>query len=340
MDGTTETGTATPTLSSTPETAPAAPATSAPVSTPTPSERPRTIQEAFARDAATQDPAATETPAPVATEPAAQTTPDGVPPGKPPGPIPFDAHKTALENARTKATQDAEAKFAQDYGWAKQITPEQLQTWTATARAMAENPIQFLQEFSAQLRDHPVYGPKLRSEAARMLATQRSAQPPEPDVAITDEAGRVVGRTYSDAALQKRDEWLIQRVLGQVQGELSPLKQSYEAQQAEHAAAVQRQAIESEADAVIADVRAIVGDDQTALKAVSEAMDAHPEWTAHRAAAHVFQTVLSPKFKESAKAGVLDDLKTRAAASTVNPSMAAVPSQKRPTSLLDPALQW
>lgn len=311
----------------------AAPATEAPAAL-TPEQRPQTLEEAFAQDEAPAEPEA-----PAATAPAAETPETKHPSDNTPGPRLAD-HKKILENTRAKTRAEVESEYQSRYPWLSKLTPEEAQGWVETARSMAESPIQFLQDFAGKLREHPVWGPQLRSEAARMLASQRTEAPPEPDVEILDGAGNVVGKTYSDAALQKRDEWLSARIAKQFQSELAPLKQSHEQAKAQQQHAEFMQAVEHEADTVLADVTAIVGQDEAALKAVAEAMDANPQWTAQRAAAHVFETLVKPGLTTSTKAQVLDELKTRAAASTLNPSAAAVTSTTRPTSLLDPGLKW
>ena len=332
--------TTTTTPSATTEAAPAAPATSAPASTPTPSERPQTLQEAFARDATTAPPTDDSTePAATAQTPAPEATTDPLSTEKQ-GPIPFAAHKTALENARTKAATEAVQQFERDYGWAKQVSPQEFQSFAETARQMSSDPIGFLQSFASGLQDHPVYGPQLRSQAARTLATRQASTPPEPDVAVTDETGRVIAHTYSDGALAKRDEWLIAKVVSQMQGEIAPLKQSHAEAEAQRAHAEATAQIESQADGILSDIKAIVGEDDAAIAAVAEAMDAHPDWSPHRAAAHVAQTVVRPKFEQSAESKVLESLKTKAAAATPNPAGAVVSATQRPTSLLDKGLQW
>jgi hypothetical protein len=51
---------------------------------------------------------------------------------------------------------------------------------------------------------------------------------PDPDVAITDEHGNVVGQTYSAAQLAKRDEFIINAVMAKVDEKYRPVVQTHE----------------------------------------------------------------------------------------------------------------
>ncbi len=163
-----------------------------------------------------------------ATTQPAVTTP--TPPTKPQGPIPFDVHSRALENARVKAAEEYKAK----YGWAETADRQAYEQAIALARRTTADPVAYVKELIADLQNHPQYGPELRSEAARALAAGRSAPTmPEPDIAVTDENGNVVGRTYSADAQAKRDAWLESQFMAKVSEQIAPLVQTHKTLEAQ-----------------------------------------------------------------------------------------------------------
>lgn len=165
-------------------------------------------------------------------------------PERPKGPIPFEAHSRALDNARTKAREEVTQEFDRRYGWAKQVHPEQLQAWNQTATRMVSDPVGFVDDFMQQLEADPRYQAEMRSRVERRLAVRRQQaeanQPPQPDVEIVDAHGQVVGLTYSSQQLQRRDALLKQQMMHELQqdfaqrmGPLDQMRQQVEAD-AEH----------------------------------------------------------------------------------------------------------
>ena len=150
------------------------------------------------------------------------------------GPIPFDVHSTALTNARAKEREAALAEWRQQYGWAEQIDQSTLNSALEFYRGFndpAGDPIALVQQLIDRVSTHPEHGARLRSLAAKQLAAARGqAQPsdeqPQPDVAITDADGRVVGHTYSSEGLAKRDAWLERQMLAKLRTELEPVTQT------------------------------------------------------------------------------------------------------------------
>jgi len=327
MDTSTTTTDTTP-ASPSPETSAAAPATSAPSPTASASQRPTSFADAFERIAASPSSPAADTPEPAATAPTqpAETTGATTNPSTEtkPGEPPKEKWPTILDNARTKAAADAIAKYREQHGWAETINREHAEAGLAMFQKWTSDPLAHIREAIAAVRSHPVYGPQLKSEAARTLAGRSEAKPPEPDVAITDAQGNVVGRTYSDAALAKRDEWLIGRVTQQLRGEIEPLKTREQARDAEAAAALSRQQAETTADAMLKEAATWEGYTDH-LKDIAEAMDAHPDWTLHQAYVDVLHRVILPARNAQAESKVLDALKQKAAGNTASPTGTAAP---------------
>jgi hypothetical protein len=331
MDGTTPTTTLT---SSTPA-APAAPAISAPASVPTPSERP-TFAQAFAQDAApiAETPAAPEGTATI--EPAATSAIDGaLNPSEPKGPIPFDVHKTALENARTKAAEQAQQEFDSQFGWAKAVDRGAVEEAARLGQLYQTDRAGYIRQVLAEAITDPTLAPLVRSEAARVLGSRQSQPQPAqtvPDVPIVNEQGQVVGNL--------RD--IVQAHLAEYAAkEIAPLKSDLQQRKAE------------------ADARKAHDELQTHVQDIyAEAVDLLPGFKEHEAEiAKVFATIPGDPAKamraawkqvvgstlanrDSVRTATLDELKTKAAASAVNPAQTAVTSTSRPKSFHDPSLKW
>jgi hypothetical protein len=344
-----ETATPTPTTSASATPAPVSTPTSGATTTtvsaaPTPAERPKTMAEAFAKDAALHATDATTQPEGATTPPVEGIDPQSATPlstDAKTGPIPFEAHKTALENARTKAASEATAAFDRDFGWAKQPgARESVEKFGAIAGQMTSDPVGFAMRFISELQANPVHAAALRSNAGRMLATKQANAEPQPDVQIVDATGQVTGTTYSSAQLAKRDAWNKAQLLAEVQKEFGPLKTERDQRQAQQKAEETTRQVNAKADEVMSEVTDILDGNKALLSEVSKLMDANPTWTAHKAALEVRKTKIAPALAGKAQADVLETLKTKAASQAVNPAGAVVAATSRPKSFLDKSLKW
>lgn len=340
--GTVSSSTPTTSTPSAPSTTPAAPATSAPSSSLTPGQRP-TFAEAFARDAADSSPSTPDSGA----APIAQTGDDQTAsaPASTPGEPPQEKWPTILENARKKASAEAEAKFQQQYGWAMQADPAAMQEAVKLSQTYQQDRPAFIRQVLAEAVTDPELAPLVRSEAARVLGSRTPAQTPQapavdlsPDIPVMDQDGRVVAQTYSHERLQQVVAKAIEDFATR---ELSPIKQDYQTRQERAQAERQQQ----ELQAAVTDI-------------YSEASDVLPGFKEHEAEiAKVFATIPGDPAKalraawkqvvggklansDQVKADTLKDLQTKAAASAVNPASAVIPATKRPTSFHDASLQW
>jgi hypothetical protein len=274
-------------------------------------------------DGATTQPAVATTDQPLSTEPAKA------------GPIPFDVHKTALENARQKAV----AEWEQQYGWAKQIPPQDFQQAVTLAKRAHADPIGYLQDFIKDLQSDPTYGAQLRSLAARALAqrTQQPEQEPQPDLPIQLEDGRVV-HLYSAEQQAKREAFLQKQWLASVQQELQPLKQSHEQQQRVAEQARQEAAWNTWQGQVVADTATWPGMDNPDVRS-RFAADVWRQIQGHdvtltdtdkieRAIERSYRTVVVPSLQTTSRQAVLNDINRQAAASTVNPAQTSTRAPK------------
>ena len=311
-------------------------------STTTTSERP-TFEQAFAASAAesqTATPssdtsvaasASTDTRDPSATPaaPEAVTTPEAK------GPIPYDRHQTVVDGYH-KQVDTLKAEL-DGLSWAKQVPRETLQEWTGIANRMATDPIGFLNELQTQIAAHPVFGPQLRSHAARTLASGRE-KPVDlsPDLVVDAGDGRQI-QTFSADRVQAIVQHAISEALGR---EVGPLKQDLQSRTDQARAADAQRQIQAKADATFDRVSKLTlyKEHEAEIATAFEGMPADLEpgealWMA-------YHQVVGPKLEAHAQAKQLESLKTKAAASTVNPAAPTASTTKRPTSFYDASLSW
>lgn len=331
--------TSTPSVTSTTPTA--APATSAPSSPVSTGQRP-TFAEAFASDAAPTSISPVTPEEPAATVQGTAETTTSAPAEPEPGPMPFKVHKTALENARTKAREEARLEFQQQYGWAQTIDRASLEQGAQLGQMYQQDRPGFIRQVLSEAMSDPEMAPLIRSEAARALGA-RTAQPQpqadlSPDIPVMDQSGNVVAQTYSADRVQAIVAKAVQDALGK---EIAPLQADFKSRQDRDAAVRQHQ----EFQATVNDI-------------YSEATDVLPGFKEHEAKiAEVFATIPGDPAKalrkawqqvvgstlaraDQVKADQLKELQTKAAASGINPASAVIPSTKRPRSFNDPSLSW
>lgn len=127
------------------------------------------------------------------------------------GPIPFDRHKAALDNARAKAAEEAEAK----YRWLQQYGDQNaLQTRLSVLQRAEQDPAGFARDF--------LHAAGIDPRTLVQQAAPQPAQDPRPDPDILLENGQT---TYSHERLQQLLEWERRQLTSQFQSELAPIKQ-------------------------------------------------------------------------------------------------------------------
>jgi hypothetical protein len=293
----------------------------------------QTFQAADAATATPEQPASAQpTPEPAIAAPVAETPEAPVVPenaqSEAAGPIPFDRHKAALENARTKTREEVTAQLEKQYAPIREF-----------AQKFHSDPVASALQLMQELQANPFYAPQLTSAAARMLASQRGktadSAMPEPDLQTPDGM-----KLYSADQLAKRDEWLTNKLLAQVRGELAPVQQQYQQQQALQA---QQQHRAQTAQAV---------------KSLYESWKARPHFEDHKediavaqkrlvdegvdyrtaiglAYAEVMDTIVRPKLQAQTHTSLVKKAVDKAAASTSNPAAVAPAPPGRPKSMRD-----
>lgn len=335
MDATVDTPT---TPAPTTESVPAAPATSAPDSSPAVSERPTNITQLAAHMAKLDaSSSATDTTKPPAVPAAAAT---GQPASQPPasvtpqpkqGPIPFDVHSTALDNARTKAKAEATAEFDRDFGWARQVKPENLASMGRIANEINTNPLAHVEKIIGELQADPHWGPQWRSMAGRLLGggNVAAASSLEPDVEITNQAGQVVGKAFSaERNVAMINQAVSKAVSDAIGREVQPLKSEYEQRKADEKTRESTRQIEQQADTALARMKDIL-DGRDDLWGHVDALIAQGT-DAIDAALTVRKQHIIPAQTKAAEATAVDTMKRKANANTANGAGTSVAATTRP----------
>lgn len=297
-----------------------APASGGDTSTPAPAEPAAPVETTAQPGAATTAPAVATTANPTTTEPTKT------------GPIPFDVHTRALENARAKAVEEWKGK----YGWAEQIDQQSLQEAIRIAQLSKADPIAYVQEYIKELQGHDTYGPQLRSLAARALASargQQQEQEPQPDLPIQLEDGRVV-HLYSAEQQAKREAYLQKQWMASVKQELQPMVKTVEQVKAERDAAAAEAETQRYLETTWNDLLTWPGMDDKGMRAeVGKYLEAHPSRTEDPrdiaiALSAAYRAVVVPKRDAASRQAVVDDIHKQANASTVNPALSGTKTQK------------
>lgn len=280
-------------------------------------------------DLSTTAPVAATAP-PSESDPAVSTDPVST------GPIPFERHKAALENARAKARDEALNEWREQHGWAEQVSREQLESWSETAAQMSADPVGFLQRFSTELQNHPVYGPQLKSYAARTLGQRQAAQQDdiEPQADLQTDDGTPV---YSAKRLAEREAWRERQLEKKFSERLAPLQETH----AQVQEARQRELIDHAsgqfAQQQLSAIKALphYAEHAAEIKAEFAKMPQpeHPMGFAVQLR-DAYLKVVMPRVSERERSKVLTEMQTKAGASTASPgrpsTMAPVPDANRP----------
>jgi hypothetical protein len=302
-----------------------------PVESSTPVEAPTSVDAAldqhFTAQLTAEAPAA-ETPATDGDVPTTEAPPAEVSDATKQGPIPFTAHKQALENARQKAAAETEQRLVQE--WQTQIEPIKPYA-LAIAQDMQANSIEGLVGVMQQYAQHPQLGPQFRSLVGRMLSQQRGQQQPavqeqarpEPDLQTAD--GALV---YSAERAQQLMEWNQAQTLKQFQEQMQPLVQDRaQREQAQRVEAAKTQAWNYAAQ-TLQRMRQADPDFATHEKAVQERMTADPSLSLEGAYLAVLREVVIPSKVAQSQQSWLETAAKKSRGSSPDPGTSA-PAQPR-----------
>lgn len=286
------------------------------------------------------------TPEPLAADTGTATTAPAavqVEPRSTEGPIPFQTHKTALENARLKAAEEA----WKGYESLKGVPPEQVQEllhWWQRAsqdtdgfllQTMQEHsdPVAILEKLVQQVQSHPQHSQRLASLAAKQLAAQRGQVEPQPDRQIQLEDGSIV-TVFSPEQQAKRDAWFQQRTLQQLRQEFAPITKTVEQFQKQQEAAAKDQQITQFTTTTLRDVQTWPGMDSPENRAlVAQALDKMPvngddPRDVSLALNAAWRSVILPQLGKAERSKVLQTIHQTAAANSINPAQTGTQAPK------------
>ncbi len=289
----------------------------------------------------TTAPPGTGTTAPAAVSPP-PPTPERTDP-KPTGPIPLDVHTKSLANARADERAKAVAEWEKDYGWAKQVKREDFTQAVDLARRASTDPVGFMREFLADLQTNPQHAQALRSEVARALGNRggngNGAATTQPDVAITDEQGNVVGQAYSAQATVALVQQAVEKALAAHKQELAPVIQTHKTLAEQHQAAIDKAEGEKFATGLYSELKAYpqfeahkdaIGAEVVRILSQYPKDDPRINEPAFLEAAtlRAYHRIVTPTLDQSARSAALHDLTTKAGTSGVVPGNSTVGAPK------------
>jgi hypothetical protein len=307
------------------------------------SDRPATFEAAFAADVTPATDSQAVTPAPETPAVESASADATVPPTSEPtsdvtpalaGTIPTERHKAILDGAyreRDEARTQLQA-LQQQAGWLGSEEGQRLQQWS---QAFRTNPREWFARTAQELVQHyPDMAKDLRSDAARILAGGRGQADVDlsPDIPVMDDKGQVVAQTYSATRVQAIVAKAVQDAITK---EIGPMRQTVQSVEAERATRAASAEATSTATRLYQKAQAWDGFTEHEQE-IAQAFAQHPEWSLEDA----YIAVVPKKLRAQESARTLDALKTKAAASSVNPATAASTSSRRPASFHDPALTW
>lgn len=239
------------------------------------------------------------------------------------GPIPFAAHKTALDNARTKAAQEVEARYA----WATQIPQEHRSTVGDFYGLMDRAPVQAAETLIRTIAADPRHAPALRSLFGKLLGTNRAASSPAPTAAPAPSSAALPepdfedgqGNTfYSAGAMKKAFDALRADLTASFAKEYGPIKQDFRTRaQREAAARAEAQATREAADWAereYAEVQTYPHFTRYETE-IAKAMEADESLTAERA----YIRIVVPKLSQQERQAVAESLHDKVNAAGIQP---------------------
>lgn len=234
--------------------------------------------------------------------------------------------------SKVNQSDQARKKELESYGWAKGVNPQLAQSAIQLLTRAQQNPLAFTEELET-LRDHPQFGPQLRSWAARTLGFRNQPrqdapvmeQEPQPDIPLED--GRKV---YSAEQQHKREQWLLKQWESKIDERIAPLARKGE-QVDRIVADREYQAIKANAEvsakAEIDSLKQQYPQFEEHKRDIADVMEANPHFTLKQAWAEVFVNKVGPKLAAGSAAAV----KQKVQAGSANPSRPSGAAPSTPT---------
>jgi hypothetical protein len=309
-----------------------------------PAEVPQTVDAALDSFSAQMmaEESAAETPEPAVPDGDAPTTAE--PPADPAisdakqGPIPFAAHKTALENARLKAAEETQQRLVQE--WQTQIEPIRPYV-QALVQDVSTGEIGGLEQVIKEYLQHPVLGGKVRSMFGRALSQLQKQQvapqaptdaPLEADLQTAD--GALVFSADRVQQLVARER---QRLLDEVRQEMQPFHKAKEDQAHKQRVAEALEAANRHASEELREFRKDP-DFVAHEELIKERWMANPKASLDRVWQQVYREVVVPKKLAQGNVQYLEAAAKKSRGSAPDPGSSA-PAQPKRARSVDEALE-
>jgi hypothetical protein len=242
------------------------------------------------------------------------------------GPIPFDVHHTALENARTKAVEELRARV----GWAEQIDPQEFQQVQHFVRTLQADPVAGLQQLMAEIRKNPQHDAAIRSLAARALAQRQQAQAADQEpqlemVPVELSDGRIVKFATAESTAA-REAWIQRKATEAATAQLQPHLQTLHGLQQREQAIAQQQQVDHFVSTTFADMQTWPGMETADAKAAvanelaRARIDPNDPREVALALDRAYRKTILPSLSASSRQAVLSDLHQKAQTNTVSPN--------------------
>jgi hypothetical protein len=282
------------------------------------------MRDAFAKTAEKRNAATTVLPAPGDQTPAK-------------GPIPYEVHHKALENARAKERADLEAQWKQ-YEWAKTVPQQTLQKAIEFATLMGDDPVEFADKFVKDLVQNPQYKDALLSRATRNRDAQgryvSGSTTPQIDlnpyrVQMSD--GKEIGLYTAEQIAAVKQQWM-----AEVEQRLAPIQQVQEREAATRQAAADHAEGERMGTSVYQTAKSWAGMDskETQIAVAKEVERLAPNPNDPRdvviALHEAYHRVVGPTLLNQGSAHAKATFMQKAVAATESPSQTAPTPQTRP----------
>lgn len=266
------------------------------------------------------------------------TTPDAAQaPTEAAGPIPFERHKAAIENARREAAERAAAEWKQ-YEWAKSVDRRAVEQAAQIGQMYQRDPAGYVRQMLAEAMQNEQLAPMVRSEAARLLAGARGHQAPAEvnlqPVPVQLDNGQVVSLYSAEQIAALKQQWS-----QELEQKFAPAMQMTEQFKAAQEQMVKQRDADVFAGSFSGELRKLPQFAEhkaeiAARLAQVQLQSDHPA-EVKAAALAIYNEVVLPKLQQAEQQKAVATLQQKAVAQTVNPSRPAPSSGQRPRTFAD-----
>lgn len=253
-----------------------------------------------------------------------------------PGPIPYE--RFAEVNRRMKEAEDRYHGLEQSWGEILKADPGRIRGMLEWYQRAAADPVSHATELLTELQADPRYQAKVASQAARILGSlrQQAKEDPEPQADLVAENGLPV------MSATRQREWLAwnqRRQQAEFDAKLAQAIEPFKGLvERERQAQIARQ-VDAQSAELYQRAQAWHGFKEHEAE-IAKVFNTNKNWTLQDAYLHVLHQKILPTLPDKAKAQVVADLQSKAAAQTLNPASAGRASTPDFKGDFKAALEW